>query len=92
MNQHYVIVRCRDAGVHCGVLQNNTGRTVELTEARRIWSWKDRLTLNEIANHGVGRGSRVAERVKQIRLLEACEIIECTEEAEGNLRGATWTS
>ena len=36
----YVIVRCRDAGVHAGVLESYNGRECVLTESRRMWYWK----------------------------------------------------
>ena len=36
----YVIVRCRDAGVHCGVLEAHEGREALLIDSRRLWYWK----------------------------------------------------
>ena len=33
----YVVVRCRDAGVHTGVLEAHDGRECVLTESRRLW-------------------------------------------------------
>lgn len=36
----YVIVRCRDAGVHAGVLESHQGRECVLTDSRRLWYWK----------------------------------------------------
>jgi hypothetical protein len=36
----YVIVRCRDAGVHSGILESHNGRECVLTESRRLWYWK----------------------------------------------------
>lgn len=84
----YVIVRCRDAGVHAGVLQAQKGREVRLTESRRLWYWKCRKghTLSGVALHGLAKGSRIASEVSDITLLDACEIIATTEEAATNIR------
>lgn len=87
----YVIVRTYSAGVHVGELVKRIGREVELASARRIWSWKGANTLHEISLRGVGAGSRVSEAVETITLLEAIEILPCTEIAEKNLRAAAWS-
>lgn len=70
-----VLVRCRDAGVHVGTLEEIHGRSVRLTSANRIWRWNGANTCSEIANNGVDESSRIAETVPEIWLLEACEII-----------------
>lgn len=88
----YVIVRTYSAGVHCGKLVRREGREVTLTDARRIWYWRGRNTLNEIANRGVGEGSRVSEPVAEITLTEAIELIACSQESVKNLRAAGWES
>ena len=87
----YVIVRCRDAGVHCGVLKSAMGRECVLTEARRLWYWKpanNAAFLNGVANEGVASTSKVGEPVEMIALTENCEIIVCTPHAEKSLRAA----
>lgn len=85
-----VIVRTYSAGVHYGTLVEKNGEEVTLADAKRIWNWQGRNTLNEIALHGVGKKSRVSEAVPRIELLQAIEIIDCSEEAIANLQGATW--
>lgn len=78
----YVIVRCRDAGVHAGTLKNIVGRQVELHDARRIWEWNGAFTCSEISQDGVDmENSRLAKTVPKIILLEACEVITCSEKA-----------
>ena len=42
MLDKYVIVRCRDAGVHAGILEWHSGQEAILTESRRLWYWKAR--------------------------------------------------
>ena len=87
----YVIVRCRDAGVHCGVLESASGRECVLTDSRRLWYWKPAnkaAFLSGVANHGVAPDSKIGEAVARIALTENCEIILCTEKAEKSLRNA----
>jgi hypothetical protein len=86
-----VIVRCRDAGVHFGELVDYEGRTVRLKNARRLWSWqaKSGVALNGVAAHGIVAGeSKIDSLVESIVLLEACEIIDCTEGSAKSIRSA----
>lgn len=80
-----VLVRCRDAGVHVGTLEEIHGRSVRLTSANRIWRWSGANTCSEIANNGINESSRIAETVSEIWLLEACEIIVMTELAANTI-------
>jgi len=86
----FVVVRTYSAGVHVGTLDAQNGKEVTLSNARRIWSWQGANTLNEIANKGVGKGSKVSDTVSMISLTEAIEIIAGTEEAQTNLGGLGW--
>lgn len=85
----YVIVRCRDAGVHAGVLEASNGRECVLTESRRLWYWKVKGSgdfLNAIALAGVHQDSKLSAPVDRIHLTENCEIIQCSDEAERVIR------
>jgi hypothetical protein len=85
----YVIVRCRDAGVHAGVLESTDGRACILTEARRLWYWKVKGSgdfLNAIALAGVHPDSKLSAPVERINLTENCEILQCSDEAERVIR------
>lgn len=85
----YVIVRCRDAGVHAGVLEATNGRECVLTESRRLWYWKVKGSgdfLNAIALAGVHKDSKLSAPVERIHLTENCEIIQCSDEAERVIR------
>ena len=84
-----VIVRTYSAGVHFGYLVKRYGKEVVLERSRRIWYWKGANTLSEIALHGVGAGSKIAEPVS-ITLTEAIEVINCTPAAVKSLEAATW--
>lgn len=85
----YVIVRCRDSGVHAGVLVSTNGRECVINEARRLWYWKTRKGagdfLNGIALNGVHADSKISAPV-QIHLTENCEIIEASADAEKSIR------
>ena len=87
----YVVVRTYSAGVHVGEMIERRGREVDLANARRIWSWKLSDTsginsLHEVCTSGVGPGSRVSVQIPAITLLEAIEVLPCSEAAEQNLR------
>lgn len=86
----YVIVRCRDAGVHCGVLESAKARQAVLTESRRLWYWKAAkgAFLSAVAVDGVSDESKIGKPVKRIALTENCEIIQCSKVAETSLRAA----
>lgn len=84
----YVIVRCRDAGVHAGVLRGYNGRECLLTESRRLWYWKadnSSAFLSGVATEGITSESKIGVPVT-VYLTENCEIIECTEKAEKSIR------
>ena len=84
----YVIVRCRDAGVHAGVLVASSGRTATLKESRRLWYWKSlkHAFLSGVARDGLDDGSKVGGEI-EIHLTETCEIIPCSDVAEKSIRG-----
>jgi hypothetical protein len=85
----YVIVRCKDAGVHAGVLEHYEGREAVLTESRRLWYWRPAngaAFLSGVAVYGLESTSKVGAAVPRIALTEDCEIIECTEDAATSLR------
>lgn len=85
----YVIVRCRDAGVHAGILESTDGRACVLTESRRLWYWKVKGSgdfLNAIALAGVHNDSKLSAPIERIALTENCEILQCSSEAESVIR------
>ena len=74
----YVIVRARDAGVHCGRYVSHNGRTVQLTDSRRLWYWvcNNEHSLSGLARNGLKDTSQISGVVPNIEILDACEIIE----------------
>ncbi len=86
----YVIVRCRDAGVHAGILEAHSGREAVLTEARRLWYWKpanNAAFLSGVAAQGLHSTSKVGAPVR-VHLTDDCEIIECSAVAAQSIREA----
>jgi len=85
MNGQYVLVRCRDAGVHCGVLEAHSGRECVLLEARRLWYWKPangHKFLSGVAIHGLDSSSKVGVPIPRMHLTENCEIMQMSRDAE----------
>lgn len=90
MSGKYVIVRCRDAGVHAGFLESYNGRECVLTESRRLWYWKPadgQKFLSGLAVAGLHEDSKIGAKLPRIFLTENCEIIECSAKAENSIRG-----
>ena len=90
-NLRPVIVRARDAGVHYGKLDAYEGRTVWLKESRRLYKWtaKAGIALSSVAQHGIiASKSQIDTLVPSIIILDACEIIDATDDAAKTILGA----
>lgn len=81
----FVLVRTFSAGVHCGTLDECSGTSVVLTDARKIWRWSGAFTLNEMSVSGCAESSRISQPVPRILLTQAIEVIPCSTEAKENL-------
>jgi hypothetical protein len=89
----FVVVRTRNAGVHCGVLAEQAGTAAVLTDARRVWRWRGANSLHELSLTGAAKEyTRISEAVSRILLTECIEVIPTTKEAEQNLRQSRWGS
>ncbi len=87
----YVVVRCRDAGVHAGILQSRTDRACELKDSRRLWYWKpanNGAFLSGVASEGLDHTRSKVGAPVDILLTENCEIIACSEAAAASIAGA----
>ena len=87
----YVVVRTYSAGVFVGESLNydlKNASVITLSKSRRIWSWSGgRLSLHEMAIHGVGSGSRVSEELTTDHVVNGViEVIECSAEGGAALR------
>ena len=91
MKDQYVIVRCRDAGVHAGFLDSYNGREAVLIESRRLWYWKPankQKYLSGVAVSGLDAASKVGAPIERIHLTETCEIIKVSNCAIQSISGA----
>ena len=86
------IIRTYASGVHFGTLTAQHGRHVELTNARRLWRWDvapHGISLSEVATFGpVGSRSKICCVVDEMSVLDALEVIPCSETAAGVIEGA----
>jgi len=83
----YVIVRTYSAGVFAGYLKNREGQEVELINARRLWYWSGAASLSQLAMEGVKNvsGCKFPCEVSSVVLLNAIEILPCTEMAKESI-------
>ena len=85
----YVIVRTYSAGVFAGYLKSREGREVEVVNARRLWSWSGAASLSQLAVDGVSNpdGCKFPCEVSSVTLMEAIEILPCTDKAQRSIKG-----
>lgn len=78
-----VIVRGDRSGVFFGTLAERSGREVKLTGCRRLWFWEGAASLSQLAVDGTARpsGCKFTVCVDEIMILDAIEIIPCTDRA-----------
>ena len=87
--ENYYIVRGDKSGVFFGHISNRNGGEVTMTNARRIWYWEGANTLSQLAMEGTKKGNscKFTMRVSEILILDAIEIIPCTEDAVKSIEG-----
>ena len=92
---NYVIVRTFSAGVFAGYLESRNGREVVLTNARRLWYWAGAASLSQMAMTGTTSPAecKFPIAVDRVLLLEAIEILDCSEAARISIEGVpVWTA
>lgn len=84
-----VIIRGYRSGVEFGTLVAHNGREVTLHDARRIWTWAGAASLSQLAMDGTSNPDdcRFAVSVNSITILDAIEIIPCTDKAIESIEG-----
>lgn len=88
MKNKYVIVRGDRSGVFAGELVERNGREVKLKNCRRIWYWDGACSISELAVNGTANPDecKFTVVVHEIEILDAIEIILCTEKAENSIK------
>lgn len=84
----YVIVRGESSGVFAGTLADRDGREVQLTDCRRIWFWDGAASISQFSIDGTSRpeNCKFPAPVGEITILDAIEIIPCTDKAEASIK------
>lgn len=93
MDNKYYVVRGDRSGVFAGNIKERNGREVLMTDVRRLWYWKGACSISQIALDGVASPEecKFTVTLDEITILDAIEIIPCTDKAEKSIRGvAEW--
>lgn len=93
MDQQYYIVRSYKAGVFFGQIRERRGDEVDLVNVRKIWYWSGAAAVEQMAMEGVKNPGecKFTMEVSSMTVLEAVQIIPCTEQATENIRSvAAW--
>lgn len=84
-----VIVRGDRSGVFFGTLTKKEGSEVTLTSCRRLWYWDGACSISQLAVDGTKKPSscRFTVTVPEIMIMDAIEIIPCTDKAITSIEG-----
>lgn len=91
----YCIVRTHSAGVFAGYVESRTGQEVVVRSARRIFYWDGAASLSQLAMSGTSKpqNCKFPEAVDKVELLQAIEILGCTEKAQKSIASVgVWKS
>ena len=84
-----VIVRGDRSGVFFGTLAERDGREVKLEKCRRLWYWDGAASISQLAVDGVTEpdNCKFTVTVNEIVILDAIEIITCSDTAVNKIEG-----
>ena len=84
----YYIVRGDRSGVFFTQIESRKGQEVEATNCRRLWYWNGAASISQIALEGVLKpyDCKFTVTLDRITILDAIEIIPCTDNAVSNLK------
>ena len=92
-NNKFYIIRCNRSGVFFGQIEHRDGQEVTIKNCRRLWYWAGAASLSQMAKEGVKRPKecKFTVTVDELIVLDAIELIPCTEEATTSIKGvAEW--
>ena len=89
MMNEKVIIRGDRSGVFFGTLVKKEGHEVTLENCRRIWYWEGAASISQLAVDGTKNpeNCKFTVPVFSIVILDAIEIIPCTEKAIKSIEG-----
>ena len=84
----YVIVRGDRSGVFAGILADRAGQEVTLHNCRRLWYWDGAASISQLAVDGTKKpdNCKFTVPVESITILDAIEIIPCTDAAKVSIK------
>lgn len=84
-----VIVRGDRSGVFFGTLAEKDGKEVLLTNCRRLWYWDGAASISQLATDGTMKPNqcKFTVTVEEIVILDAIEIIVCSDNASKKIEG-----
>ena len=91
--EKYYIVRGDKSGIFAGNIKERNGREVTMTDVRRLWYWSGACSISQLALDGTANPEdcKFTVTLDEITILDAIEIIPCTNKAEKSIRGvAEW--
>lgn len=90
MDKQKYIIRGDRSGVFYGEIAAREGREVTIRNCRRLWFWAGAASLSQLAAEGTKRpgACKFTVTVDEITVLDAIEIIPCTETAAACIDGA----
>ena len=86
-----VIIRGDRSGVFFGILAGKDGQEVKLEKCRRLWYWDGAASISQLATDGTTapRNCKFTVTVDSIVILDAIEIILCTDKAIKSIEGVS---
>ena len=83
------IIRGDRSGVFFGEIAERSGREVTIRNCRRLWYWDGAASLSQLASEGVKepQNCNFTVTVDELIVLDAIELIPCTEEACASIDG-----
>ena len=88
-NKQRYIIRGDRSGVFFGEIAERNGREVSIRNCRRLWYWSGANSLSQLAKDGVLNpgACRFTVTVDELTVLDAIELIPCTERACKSIDG-----
>lgn len=89
------IVRCDRSGVFYGEIESRNGQEVTMRNARCLWYWDGAASLLQLAKEGTTepRNCKFTVYVDELTVVDAIEILPCTDKAADSIEGVSeWRS
>ena len=89
------IIRGARSGVFFGEITRINGVKITIKNCRRLWYWSGAATISQLALEGTKKPNdcKFTVTVPELTILDAIELIPCSEVAEKSISGVTeWKS